>query len=386
VSTVMYLDHHATTPVDPVVADAMWPWLTKHFGNPGSTAHVYGTMAHAAVEKAREQVAELLGVDGREIVFTSGATESNYIALLGLARAAKGKHLITTAIEHKAVLEPLKRLEAEEGFELTVLPVPASGVVEVDAVRAALRDDTALVAVMAANNEIGTLQPIREIAELCKAAGVPLHVDGAQVVGRIPVDLKAWGVDTFSLSGHKLYGPKGVGALYVRRGRPRLRLRSPLAGGSQERGIRPGTLATHQIVGLGAAAKLAMDWVDRAQEIAALRDELYAAVAAAEPSITWNGTRTERLPGNLNVRIPGVPARDLIRRMRDVACSTGSACASEDAKPSHVLLAIGLTTRMARETLRFGLGRHTTAAEIERAAERFVEAIRGVRADLAKMD
>ncbi len=365
--TPIYLDHHATTPCDPAVVDAMLPYFTERFGNAASRTHGFGFMARAATEHARSQVAALIGASPKEIVWTSGATESNNLAILGVARAsrARGRHVVVSAIEHKAVLDPADAL-ARAGFEVTRVRPNPDGVVQAAAVRAALRDDTVLVSLMLANNEIGTLQPVAEVGALCRARGIACHTDAAQAAGKIAVDAGALQVDLLSLSAHKMYGPKGVGALYVRRGRPRLAIEPVLFGGGHERGLRPGTLPVPLIVGMGVAAELAASELASGAiaELAALRDRLWAGLSKID-GVALTGSATERLANNLHVAFRGVEGQALIMGIRPVAVSSGSACTSESLEPSHVLRAVGVPDWIAGSSLRFGLGRTTTAAEID---------------------
>ncbi len=373
----IYLDCHATTPLDPRVLEAMLPSFTRDFGNASSRQHAFGWKAEAAVKAARETVAAAIGASPREVVFTSGATESNNLALFGVSRALapKGRHLVTTAVEHSAVLDPCRQL-VREGFEVDVVGVDRDGKVSVDSVAAALRPDTVLVSVMAANNEVGTLQPLAEIGALCKERGVLLHTDAAQAFGKVPLDVEALGVDLMSLSAHKLCGPKGVGALYVRAARPRVTLEPLLFGGGHERGLRSGTLDVPGIVGLGAAARIAVEEREaEAGRVARLRDRLHELLAAAVPGVELNGPAEGRLPGNLNLRFPGVDGEALTLEVRDVAFSTGAACSSASREPSHVLLALGLSEAQARSSVRFGLGRFTTEGEVEEAARRVAEGV-----------
>ena len=370
-STPIYLDNHATTPLDPDVLEAMLPYLREDFGNASSRHHIYGQRAHQAVETAREQVAALLGAEPDEIIFTSGATESNNIAIRGtmLANRAKGNHLITVATEHKAVLEPGQQL-TQEGFELTVLPVKPDGLLDLKELRASLRPTTVLVSVMHANNEIGVIQPIEEIAKICREAGAHFHTDAAQSAGKLPINLKNTPIDLLSLSGHKMYGPKGIGALYVRRRRPRVKVHALTLGGGHERGIRSGTLNSPAIVGLGAAcAKANKIGAQEQIEIGRLRDELLRGLQEAIPDLQVNGSLEFRLAGNLNVRLPGVDAEALLYQLKNVAASSGSACTSLKIEPSHVLLALGLNHRQASDSIRFGLGRFTLAQEISLASK-----------------
>jgi cysteine desulfurase len=381
----IYLDHHATTPVDPAVVAAMVPYLGERFGNPSSRQHAFGREAHAAVEDARASVAALVGALPEEIVFTSGATESDNLAVRGLARslAGCGRHLVTTAIEHPAVLEPCRTLQ-REGFEVSVVDVDESGCVSADAVAAAMRPDTVLVSVMAANNEIGTLQPVAEIGERCRARGVAFHTDAVQALGRVPVDVQAWSVDLASLSAHKMYGPKGVGALYVRSDRrPRLKLQPQSEGGGQERGLRSGTLNVPAIVGFGVAARLAQDALAAGEpaRIQSLRDRLLEGLRSRVSRITVNGDLSRRLPGNLHVSIERAEAETLILSLGgNIAISSGAACAEAGGKGSHVLRALGLPDERVYTALRFGIGRYNDAAEIDAVVLALADAVQGARA------
>ena len=367
----IYLDNQATTACDPRVLAKMLPWFSEFYGNPHSAEHAMGQQAEAAVENARGQVATLIGADLREIVFTSGATESNNIAIKGAARfAARAgdarKRVITVATEHKCVLESVADL-AEEGFEPVVLPVGPDGLLDVDVLRSALEVPTLLVSVMAVNNEIGVIQDIAGLAAIARQAGALFHTDAAQAAGKIPLDVA--GIDLLSISGHKIYGPKGVGALYVRR-RPRVRLTPLFSGGGQERGLRAGTLPAPLIIGLGEACRLAgMDMADDAARIAGLRDRLLAGL----PFVTLNGSRDHRLPGNLNLTFP-VAAMPLMAEMPELCVSTGSACSSAEVEPSYVLRALGLSDDAAARTLRVGIGRFTSAADIDAAIAMFAGA------------
>jgi cysteine desulfurase len=378
----IYLDYAATTPVDPAVAQAMAACLSLDgdFGNPASAAHVFGRRAAARVETARAQVAALLSAEPDEILFTSGATESNNLAVLGIARANadRGRHIVTSRIEHKAVLDPCKRLE-KEGFSVTYLTPAASGRIDPQAVQSALRSDTILVSIMFANNEIGVLQDVAAIGAVCREWGVAFHTDAAQAVGKVPVDVRELPVDVLSFTGHKLYGPKGAGALYVRR-TARALLQPVTFGGGQERGLRPGTLATHQIVGLGAACELARELQPtEALRLAALRDRLWAGIAGLG-DVYLNGVEAPRLPGILNVSVAGVEGESLVTGLHGLAVSTGSACNSASAEPSYVLRALGRDTRLAESSLRFSLGRYTTAADIDVAVETVNREVRHLRA------
>ena len=381
-SKPIYLDHQAMTPTDPRVVEAMLPFFGERFGNPHSTAHSFGRDAEAAVETARGQIAEVIGAEAREIVFTSGATESNNLAIKGAARFHAGRkdHLITPVTEHKCVLESVKRMQ-REGFRVTWLAVGADGLLDPDDVKKALTATTALVSVMAANNEIGVLQPIAEIAALCRAAGAYFHTDAAQAFGKIPLDVRDMGIDLMSVSGHKVYGPKGIGVLYVRR-RPRVRLLAEMDGGGQERGLRSGTLPAPLCVGLGEAARLAaLEMMTEAQRLAGLRDRLLDRLRQRVPGLTVNGDLARRLPGNLNVSFPGALAPKLMDAVPDVAVSTGSACTSASVEPSYVLRALGIADEQAAGSLRIGLGRFTTEVEVDRAADRLAEAAGRLRGE-----
>jgi cysteine desulfurase len=377
-SVPIYLDHHATTPIDPRVLDAMLPYLREDFGNAASTSHAYGWKAEAAVEVARERVAAVLGASPESIVFTSGATEANNLAIQGIARARKGRnHLVTLTTEHPAVLDVCRALESE-GHRLSVVPVGEDGLVDVTELRAALGAESALLSVMAANNEIGVLQPLAEIASICREDGVVFHTDAAQAAGKIPLQVDDLGVDLLSLSAHKFYGPKGVGALYVR---PRTRIAPLMHGGGHERGLRPGTLPVALCVGMGRALELAAEELEQeAERLAALRDRLWAHLDRELGDVHRNGHPTLRLAGNLNVCFRGVDGDKLLLGLPDVAVSSGSACSTSRPEPSHVLLALGCDKQDASASLRFGLGRGTTLAEIDTAASRVVAAVRKLRA------
>ncbi len=365
----VYLDCQATTPCDPRVVAGMLPWFNENFGNPHSIEHVMGRAADAAVEQARGALAALIGADPREVVFTSGATESNNLAIKGAARfaAAEGdprRRVVTLATEHKCVLESVADLAAE-GFAPVVLPVRADGLLDPDALRAALVAPTLLVSVMAVNNEIGVVQDLAALAAAAHEHGALFHTDAAQAVGRIPLDVRALGIDLLSVSGHKFYAPKGVGALYVRR-RPRVRLAPLFSGGGQERGLRSGTLPAPLLVGLGEASRIAAAEMDaEAARIAALRDRMLAGLAAALPGVVVNGSRTARIPGNLSLTFPAARAQALMAACPDLCVSTGSACGAAEVEPSHVLRALGLSEDAARRTLRIGIGRFTSPADID---------------------
>jgi cysteine desulfurase len=370
----VYLDNHATTPVDPRVLAAMRPWWEENFANPGSVEHVMGREAETAVEAARAEVAELIGAEATEIILTSGATESNNLAIKGAVRfaAARGperRRVITLATEHKCVLESVKDLAAE-GFEPLLLPVGPDGLLDLDLLRDKLAEaPTLLVSVMAVNNEIGVIQDLASIGALAKEAGALFHTDAAQAAGRIPLDVEEIRADLLSLSGHKIYGPKGIGALYVRR-RPRVRLAPLLSGGGQERGLRSGTLAAPLVVGFGEACRIAAtEGILDAGRIASQRDRFLSALEAEVPGLAVNGSRESRVAGNLSLVFPGgVTAQALMEAAPEVCVSTGSACSSAEVEPSHVLQALGLAPELARATLRIGIGRFTSPADVDRAA------------------
>ena len=377
----IYLDHHATTPIAPEVLAAMMPFFVTHFGNPSSAGHPYGWAAESGVNQARLAIASAIGALPEEIIFTSGATEANNLAIKGIAESyfQQGKHLITLATEHNAVLGPCRYLETL-GFELTVLPVNPDGRVDVHAIASAIRSDTILVSVMAANNEIGTLQPIAEIGVLCHNRGILFHTDAAQAIGRIPLNVQTMNIDLMSLTAHKIYGPKGVGALYVRRRNPRVRLSPQFHGGGQERDFRPGTLNPPLIVGFGVAVERAMANLDvEPQALAILRDRLltHLKTELGDDRLVIHGSLTHRLSNNLNLSIRGIDGTALILALRDtVALSSGSACGSAKNKASHVLESLGVGHELAIGALRFGLGYGTTEAAIDRAARAIVEAVR----------
>ncbi|MCX8086464.1 MAG: IscS subfamily cysteine desulfurase [Rhodocyclaceae bacterium] len=362
----IYLDYSATTPVDPRVAAKMIPYLTEHFGNPASRSHPFGWEAEKAVEEAREQVALLVNCDPKEIIWTSGATESNNLALKGAAHfyaGTKGKHILTVATEHKAVLDTVKELE-RQGFEATYLMPQENGLITVEDFKRALRKDTVIASVMAVNNEIGVIQPIAELGEICRANGTLFHVDAAQATGKMPIDLAELKVDLMSFSAHKTYGPKGIGALYVRR-KPRVRLEPQMHGGGHERGLRSGTLPTHQIVGMGEAFRIAREEMASENErIRRLRDKLLAGISDIE-EIYVNGDMESRVPHNLNVSFNYVEGESLIMAIKDIAVSSGSACTSASLEPSYVLRALGRSDELAHSSIRFTLGRFTTEEEID---------------------
>ena len=377
----IYLDHHATTPCDPRVVEAMAPWWTDEFGNAASKTHAFGWKADEAVEASRQQLADLIGADPRELVFTSGATESNNLAILGIARARRehGRHVVTVQTEHRAVLDPCRALE-KEGFRVTYLPVDRGGLVDLERLTGSLDDEAVLLSVMHANNEIGVIQPLEEIAAIASARGVPLHSDAAQSGGKLPLNVRELGVDALSLSAHKLYGPKGVGALWVRRG-ARLRLEPILHGGGHERGLRSGTLPVPLCVGFGRACELVCELrEDEARRLARLTESLWKRLSTELGALELNGDAVRRLPGSLNVSFLGVEGEALLVALPDLAVSSGSACTSATREPSHVLRALGLDEERALSSLRFGLGRSTTQEEVDIAAELLIEQTRRLRA------
>jgi cysteine desulfurase len=364
----IYLDYSATTPVDPRVAAKMIPYLTEIFGNPASRSHAFGWQAEEAVEEARAHVAALINADPKEIVWTSGATEGNNLAIKGAANfyKTKGKHLITQKTEHKAVLDTFRELE-RQGFEATYLDVEPNGIVSVEKLKAAIRPDTILASIMMVNNEIGVIQPVWEIAEICKAKGVIFHCDAVQGGGRVEIDMAKLKADLLTLTAHKMYGPKGIGALYIRR-KPRVRIEAQIHGGGHERGFRSGTLPTHQIVGFGEAARLAkLEMAADNKRIGALRDRLWNAIKDIE-EVYVNGDFERRIPHNLNVSFNFVEGESLIMAVKDLAVSSGSACTSASLEPSYVLRALGRSDELAHSSIRFTLGRFTTEAEVDYAA------------------
>jgi cysteine desulfurase len=382
VSLPIYMDHNATTPVAPEVFEAMRPYFTELFGNPASRSHRFGRAAEAAVASAREQVARLIGARAEEIVFTSGATESDNLALKGVAQAYRdqGTHLITSWIEHHAVLDPCQRLE-REGFEVAYLAVDREGLVDPADVEKAITPRTILISIMLANNEIGTLQPLQDIGRICKARGVLFHSDAVQGIGKIPVDVKTLGVDLLSLTGHKFYGPKGVGALYVRSENPRVRVVAQMDGGGHERGRRSGTLNVPGIVGLGKACELAEQLLDtEGARLTALRERLWAGIRARLTGVHLNGHASRRLPGTLHVRFDGIDAQALLTALSEVALSATSACSSGSGEPSHVLRALGLPAALALASVRFGLGRRNTEEEVDYVCERLAAEVSRLRA------
>lgn len=377
----IYLDCHATTPVDPRVVQTMQPYWTESMGNPSSVGHLYGWEAASAVSEARDRLAEAIHATPDELTFTSGATEANNLAIKGVAEAyfSKGQHIVTVATEHSAVLEPCRYLKTL-GFDITELPVEEDGILNVALLEKALRSDTVLVSVMAANNEIGILQPLAEIGALCRERGIFFHTDAAQALGKIPLDVEAMHIDLLSITAHKVYGPKGIGALYVRRRNPRVQLAPQLHGGGQEKGRRSGTLYTPQIVGFAQAVDLAVAELEtEAHRQAHLRDRLWHSLQSLG-GVYLNGHPQQRLPGNLNVSIEGIDPQSLMLGIRGaIAVSSGSACASAAGKPSHVLKALGRSKQLAQASLRFGLGRFTTEAEVDTAITVVLETVRSLR-------
>ncbi|HEU4636659.1 MAG TPA: IscS subfamily cysteine desulfurase [Edaphobacter sp.] len=377
----IYMDNHATTPMDPRVLEAMMPYLTGIFGNAASRNHSFGWEAEKAVEKAREQVAKLIGATAKEIIFTSGATESNNLALKGIAEMyrERGNHIITQVTEHKAVLDTCKKLE-KMGYRVTYLPVGADGLIDLEDLKRAMDDKTILVSIMYANNEIGVVQPIREIGALCHEKGVLFHTDAVQAVGKIPVDVQKDNIDVLSLSGHKVYGPKGVGALYVRRRNPRVQIAEQINGGGHERGMRSGTLNVPGIVGLGAACEIAMNEMEaEGKREAELRDYLKHKLESALDYVHVNGNMEHHLPGNLNMSFVYVEGESLLMGINDIAVSSGSACTSATLEPSYVLKALGLGDDVAHSSIRFGLGRFNTKAEVDFVADKIIDVVKKLR-------
>jgi cysteine desulfurase len=378
----IYMDNHATTPVDPRVLAAMLPYFTETFGNAASRTHAYGWSAEAAVDDSRDTVAQLIGAEsGKEIVFTSGATESDNLAIKGVAEyyKAKGNHIITTTIEHKAVLDSCKRLE-KDGFTVTYVNVGPDGLVDPKAIEAAITDKTILVSVMLANNEVGTIQPIAEIGKITRARGIIFHTDAVQGLGKTPFDVRAMNVDLASLTAHKIYGPKGVGALYVRRSKPRVRLSAQMDGGGHERGNRSGTLNVPGIVGFAKACKILIEeGVAEAEKIRALRDRLHKKITDELDAVVLNGSADHRLPGNLNISFSFVEGEGLMMAIKDVAVSSGSACTSASLEPSYVLRSMGLEEDMAHSSIRFGLGRFNTEEEVDYVAQLVIAKVKRLR-------
>jgi cysteine desulfurase len=377
----IYMDNHATSPTDPRVLEAMLPYFTTKFGNAASRNHSFGWEAEQAVETAREQIAKLIGATAKEIIFTSGATESNNLALKGVAEMyrERGNHIITQVTEHKAVLDTCKRLE-KQGFRVTYLPVKADGLIDMEDLKRAMDEKTILVSIMWANNEIGVLQPIAEIGKLCHERGVLFHTDAVQAVGKVPVDVIADNVDLLSLSGHKIYGPKGVGALYVRRRNPRVQVAAQIDGGGHERGMRSGTLNVPSIVGLGKACEIAgEEMAAEAKQLAHLRDRLKAKLESELDYIHVNGSMEHHLPGNLNMSFVYVEGESLLMGIHEIAVSSGSACTSATLEPSYVLKALGLGDDVAHSSIRFGIGRYNTEAEIDYTAAKVIDVVKKLR-------
>ena len=379
----VYLDIHSTTPCAEEVVDIMIPYFRERYGNAASRTHRFGFEAKAAVELARERVSALISASPKEIIWTSGATESNNLAILGAAREASGagKHIVISAIEHKSVIDAAAHLQSE-GWSVTQVCPGADGVVQVEAIEAAMTSQTTLVSLMMANNEVGTVQPVRDVGLLCRDKGVIFHVDAAQASGKLQIHVKESCIDLLSLSAHKMYGPKGIGALYVRRGRPRFRLQPILFGGGHERGLRSGTLPVPLIAGMGRAATLALEDMDNdvPEKMAALRDQLWSGLQRGISGICLNGSADTRLPNNLNVSISDVESQALMMSIRDLAISSGSACSSASLEPSYVLGAMGVDPALAHASIRFGLSRYTTSEEVEYATQRLTEAVRELRA------
>jgi cysteine desulfurase len=377
----IYMDYHATTPVDPRVLEEMLPYFSEKFGNAASRNHVFGWVAEEAVEQARERIARLIGATAKEIIFTSGATESDNLAIKGVAEMyrEKGNHIITVVTEHKAVLDTCKRLE-KHGFRVTYLPVQKDGLIDLDDLRRAMDDKTILVTIMAANNEIGVLQPIAEIGKLCHEKGVIFHTDATQAVGKVPIDVQKMNIDVMSISGHKMYGPKGVGALYVRRKGPRVQLAPIIDGGGHERGMRSGTLNVTGIVGLGKACEICMNEMpEESCRLAGLRNRLKDRILGSLDEVYVNGSLEHRLPNNLNISFAYVEGESLLMGINDVAVSSGSACTSATLEPSYVLKALGTGDELAHSSIRFGLGRFNTEAEVDYVADRVIETVRRLR-------
>jgi cysteine desulfurase len=366
----VYLDNQATTPMDPRVLDAMMPYFTEKFGNPHSRSHAYGWEAEEAVEQARAQVADVIGATDKEIIFTSGATESNNLAIKGIAHFYKEKrnHIITVVTEHKCVLDACRHLE-QEGFRVTYLPVQENGLLDLRLLKEAISEQTVLVSVMAVNNEVGVIQPLKEIGAICREHGAFFHTDAAQAFGKIPLDVNSMNIDLMSISAHKIYGPKGMGALFVRR-RPRIRIEPLINGGGQERGMRSGTLPTPLVVGFGEAARIARaDMASDTARIRKLSDRFYQAIVAEVPDVFLNGDKEQRIPGNLNLSFAYIEGESMLMAIKDLAVSSGSACTSASLEPSYVLRALGVEEELAHTSIRFGIGRFTTDEEIDFAIE-----------------
>ncbi len=379
--TPIYLDNHATTQMDPRVLEAMIPYFTTYFGNAASRNHEFGWVAEQAVEKARKQIADLIGASAKEIIFTSGATESDNLAIKGVAEmyAEKGNHIITAATEHKAVLDTCKKLE-KNGYRVTYLPVQGDGLVDLDMLREAITDKTILVTIMYANNEIGVIQPMAEIGKICREKGVLFHTDGVQAIGKVPVDVNKDHIDLMSITGHKLYGPKGVGALYVRRKAPRVQLTAQMDGGGHERGMRSGTLNVPGIVGLGEACAISQrEMAEESKRLMYLRDKLRTKLEAELDEVYLNGSWEHRLPHSLNLSFAYVEGESLLMGINDVAVSSGSACTSATLEPSYVLKALGLGDDIAHSSIRFGIGRFNTEEEIDYVADKLIHVVKKLR-------
>ncbi|HEY3824344.1 MAG TPA: IscS subfamily cysteine desulfurase [Bryobacteraceae bacterium] len=379
--TPIYLDNHATTQMDPRVLDAMLPYFTKYFGNSASRNHEFGWVAEQAVDKARKQIADLIGASAREIIFTSGATESDNLAIKGVAEmyAEKGNHIITAATEHKAVLDTCKKLE-KSGCRVTYMPVKGDGLIDLDMLREAITDKTILVTIMYANNEIGVLQPVAEIGKICREKGVLFHTDGVQAIGKVPVDVNKDNIDLMSITAHKLYGPKGIGALYVRRKSPRVQLTAQMDGGGHERGMRSGTLNVPGIVGLGEACAISQrEMPEESKRLQYLRDKLRTKLESELDEVYLNGSWEHRLPHSLNLSFAYVEGESLLMGINDVAVSSGSACTSATLEPSYVLKALGLGDDIAHSSIRFGIGRFNTEEEIDYVADKLINVVRKLR-------
>ncbi|MGE4232354.1 MAG: IscS subfamily cysteine desulfurase [Bacteriovoracia bacterium] len=377
----IYLDNHATTPMDPKVLEAMMPYFTEVFGNAASRSHPFGWQAEEAVERAREQIAKLIGASSKEIIFTSGATESDNLALVGVAEMYrnKGNHIITSSVEHKAILDSCKYLETK-GFDVTYLPVDQYGMVSIEELKKAITPKTILISIMLANNEVGTIQPIAEIGKVAKEHGILFHSDIVQGVGKVKVDLEKMGIDLASLSAHKIYGPKGIGALYVRRKNPRVRLSPIIHGGGHERGMRSGTLNVAGIVGFGKAAELCDQLMEEeVKRLTFLREKMKSAIMKEVPEVYLNGHPTQRLANNLNLSFAYVEGESLIMALKELAVSSGSACTSASLEPSYVLKAIGVGEDLAHTSIRFGLGRFTTENEVDYATKKVIDAVKRLR-------
>jgi cysteine desulfurase len=378
----IYLDNHSTTPMDPRVLESMLPYFTEKFGNAASRNHAFGWEAEEAVENARKQIAKLIHADSKEIVFTSGATESDNLALKGVVEMyhEKGDHIITSSTEHRAVLDTAKALEAKRGVKVTYLPVDKFGMVDPKDVRNAITDKTVLISIMFANNEIGTLNPVKEIGKIAKEKGILFHCDATQGVGKVPVNVQEMGIDLMSFSAHKIYGPKGIGALYVRKKNPRVRIAAQMDGGGHERGMRSGTLAVPLIVGFGKACELCeQEMAQEAVRLTTLRDRLHKTITTALEDVYLNGHPTERLPNNLNLSFAYVEGESLLMGCKEIALSSGSACTSATLEPSYVLRALGVGTELAHSSIRFGLGRFSVDEEVDYAAKRIIETVTKLR-------